>query len=97
MVLTQQEQDTLKDYADRGDYRGGWAYLSNKGDRYADNALAITGEASQLSGLNLWMKRASVACVSRVSCLKARTRCLRFYDCARNLCATQHIKIFKPV
>mgnify|MGYP003582250365 CR=1 FL=1 len=97
MVLTQQEQDTLKDYADRGDYRGGWAYLSNKGDRYADNALAITGEASQLSGLNLWMKRASVACVSRVPCLKARTRCLRFYDCARNLCATQHIKIFKPV
>ena len=56
-VLNQQQQAELKGYVNRGDYHGGWTYLAKQGDRYADNAAAITGNSQDLRGVNLWMKK----------------------------------------
>ncbi|AIZ26702.1 iron-regulated protein frpC [Neisseria meningitidis] len=57
VVLTPEQIQTLRGYASRGDTYGGWRYLANLGDRYADNAAAIVGKDTNLNGLNLWMKK----------------------------------------
>ncbi|MCL5683446.1 iron-regulated FrpC domain protein [Neisseria meningitidis] len=57
VVLTPEQIQTLYGYASRGDTYGGWRYLANLGDRYADNAAAIVGKDANLNGLNLWMKK----------------------------------------
>ena len=57
IILNERQQAELKGYADRGDYHGGWTYLAKQGDRYADNAAAITGNSKDLRGINLWMKK----------------------------------------
>lgn len=57
VVLTPEQIQTLYGYAFRGDTYGGWRYLANLGDRYADNAAAIVGKDANLNGLNLWMKK----------------------------------------
>lgn len=57
IVLTSGQIQTLRGYASRGDTYGGWRYLADLGDRYADNAAAIIGKDEDLNGLNLWMKR----------------------------------------
>ncbi|EJU71165.1 iron-regulated protein FrpC [Neisseria meningitidis 92045] len=57
VVLTPEQIQTLRGYASRGDTYGGWRYLANLGDRYADNAAAIVGKDANLNGLNLWMKK----------------------------------------
>ncbi len=57
VVLTPEQIQTLRDYAFRGDTYGGWRYLANLGDRYADDAAAIVGNDANLNGLNLWMKK----------------------------------------
>ncbi|HEZ4452644.1 TPA: hypothetical protein WIJ83_001786, partial [Neisseria meningitidis] len=43
VVLTPEQIQTLRGYAFRGDTYGGWRYLANLGDRYADDAAAIVG------------------------------------------------------
>ncbi|RQK16677.1 iron-regulated protein FrpC, partial [Neisseria meningitidis] len=57
VVLTPEQIQTLYGYAFRGDTYGGWRYLANLGDRYADDAAAIVGKDTNLNGLNLWMKK----------------------------------------
>ncbi|HEZ1705990.1 TPA: iron-regulated protein FrpC, partial [Neisseria meningitidis] len=57
VVLTPEQIQTLRGYAFRGDTYGGWRYLANLGDRYADDAAAIVGKDTNLNGLNLWMKK----------------------------------------
>ncbi|HEZ5882489.1 TPA: iron-regulated protein FrpC, partial [Neisseria meningitidis] len=57
VVLTPEQIQTLRGYASRGDTYGGWRYLANLGDRYADDAAAIVGKDANLNGLNLWMKK----------------------------------------
>ncbi|MBG8766749.1 calcium-binding protein, partial [Neisseria meningitidis] len=57
VVLTPEQIQTLRGYAFRGDTYGGWRYLANLGDRYADDAAAIVGKDANLNGLNLWMKK----------------------------------------
>lgn len=44
VVLTPEQIQTLRGYASRGDTYGGWRYLANLGDRYADDAAAIVGK-----------------------------------------------------
>lgn len=47
----------MRGYINRKDTYGGWRYLANSGDRYADNAAGIVGKAN-LDGFDLWMKKA---------------------------------------
>ena len=40
--ITAEQYAVVQSYAASGNYVGGWAYLSSVGDRYADNAYAVT-------------------------------------------------------
>lgn len=55
--LTPSQINDLRGYVSRGDTYGGWKYLDNLGDRYADNAAGIIGSDDSLNGLDLWMKK----------------------------------------
>ena len=57
VVLTQAQIKELRGYINRKDTYGGWRYLANSGDRYADNAAGIVGKAN-LDGFDLWVKKA---------------------------------------
>ena len=58
LTITAAQLATAQSYAAAGDYVGGWNYLSTVGDKYADNAAAVTsGNATGVDkGLEVLVK-----------------------------------------
>lgn len=45
--ITSEQYDIAQSYANTGDYVGGWNYLASIGDRYADDAAAVTSASTE--------------------------------------------------
>ena len=42
LSISPEQYEVAKAYAEAGNYRGGWEYLASIGDKYADDAYAVT-------------------------------------------------------
>lgn len=60
LAITADQYEVIRQYADAGDYKSGWKYLSSIGDNYADNAYGVTnvdyGSMGEMLSSSLWMK-----------------------------------------